>query len=65
MGAVFKKSTNMTGKFRMLNVSDGEFINSDGEIIPVAKYIEDAFGSTPFDLSVSAKDDEEIISVEE
>lgn len=56
----FKKSTTISGKFKLLTADNGVFINQDGEEVPVADLIEQAMGSTPFDLSVSTKSEEEV-----
>ena len=56
----FKKTINISGKFKLLTADSGRFINEDGEEVPVANLIEQAMGSTPFDLSVSTKSEEEV-----
>lgn len=57
----FKKTINISGKFKYLTIADGgKFINEDGEEVPVAELIEQAMGSTPFDLSVSTKTEEDV-----
>ncbi len=56
----FKKTINISGKFRLLTADGGKFINEDGEEVPVAELIEQAMGSTPFDLSVSTKTEEDV-----
>ena len=57
----FKKTINIQGKFRLLTADGGKFINTEtGEEVPVADLIEQAMGSTPFDLNVSTKSEEDI-----
>jgi len=57
----FKKSTNISGKFKYMTAVEGKFINHEtGEEVPVAQMIEQAMGATPFDLNVSAKDEEDL-----
>ena len=58
----FKKTINISGKFKYLTIADGsKFINTEtGEEVPVAELIEQAMGSTPFDLSVSTKTEEDV-----
>jgi hypothetical protein len=58
---IFKKTTNINGKFKYMTASSGKFINPEtGEEIEVASMIEQAMGDQPFDLAVSAKDEEDI-----
>lgn len=56
----FKKTINISGKFKYMTAAAGRFINEDGEEVPVAELIEQAMGSTPFDLSVSTKTEEDV-----
>jgi hypothetical protein len=57
----FKKTTNVTGRFKYMTASSGKFVNPEtGEEIAVAEMIEQAMGQQPFDLSISAKDEEEL-----
>jgi len=56
----FKKSTTISGKFKLLTADGGRFVNEDGEEVPVAELIEQAMGTAPFDLSVSTKTEEEV-----
>lgn len=58
----FKKTINISGKFKYLTIAGGgKFVNTEtGEEVPVAELIEQAMGSTPFDLSVSTKSEEDI-----
>ena len=56
----FKKTINISGKFKLMTANGGQFVNQDGEVVPVAEMIEEAMGTTPFDLSVSTKTEEEI-----
>lgn len=56
----FKKTINISGKFKYMTATEGKFINEDGEEVPVAELIEQAMGSTPFDLSVSTKTEEDV-----
>lgn len=58
----FKKTTNISAKFKYLTIADGgKFVNTEtGEEVPVADLIEQAMGSTPFDLNVSTKSEEDI-----
>lgn len=62
MAGVFKKSTSITGKWKEINVQDGEFYDDEtGEIIPVAKILEEKYGNgITFSLTTSAKTEEEI-----
>lgn len=62
MNNYFKKTTNISAKFKYLTIaSGGKFINTEtGEEIPVADLIEQAMGDTPFDINVSAKTEEEV-----
>lgn len=58
---IFKKTTSINGKIKFLTASSGKFINPEtGEEIEVASMIEQAMGDQPFDLAVSAKDEEDI-----
>lgn len=57
----FKKTVNISGKFKYMTAADGKFVNTEtGEEIPVAEMIEQAMGSTPFDLNVTSKLEEEL-----
>ena len=57
----FKKTTNINGKFKYMTASSGKFVNPEtGEEIAVAELIEQAMGQQPFDLSVTAKDEEDL-----
>ena len=57
----FKKTINISGKFKYMTAADGKFINTEtGEEVPVADLIEQAMGNTPFDLSVSTKTEEDV-----
>lgn len=57
----FKKTINISGKFKYMTAAEGKFVDIEtGEEIPVAEMIEQAMGTTPFDLSVSAKTEEDI-----
>lgn len=56
----FKKSLNISGKFKLLTADSGRFLNETGEEVPVAEMIEQAMGSAPFDLSVSTKTEEDL-----
>lgn len=60
--ANFKKSITTNGKFKMLAVENGIFLDTEtGEQIPVADILENVYGSgQPFDLSVTQKSDDEI-----
>ena len=60
--ANFKKSITTNGKFKMLAVENGIFLDTEtGEQIPVAEILENVYGSgQPFDLSVTKKSDDEI-----
>lgn len=62
MAGVFKKSTSITGKWKEINVQDGQFYDDEtGEIIPVAKILEEKYGNgIAFSLTTSAKTEEEI-----
>ena len=57
----FKKSVSINGKFKYMTASSGKIVNPEtGEEIAVAELIEQAMGQQPFDLSVTAKDEEEL-----
>ena len=57
----FKKTTTISKKFKMLTADNGSFLDIEtGEVVPVAEMIKQAMGTTPFDLSVSTKTEEEI-----
>lgn len=56
----FKKTVNINGRWKLLTANGGQFVNQDGEIVPVAEMIQEAMGTTPFDLNVSTKTEEEI-----
>jgi len=56
----FKKVTTTSGKFKLLTANGGKFINEDGEEINLAEQLEQAYGNTPFDISTSAKVEEEV-----
>lgn len=62
MSNYFKKTTNISAKFKYLTIaSGGKFINTEtGEEIPVTEMIEQAMGTTPFDLSITTKSEEDI-----
>lgn len=56
----FKKTVNISGRWKLLTADGGRFVNEDGEEVPVAELIEQAMGAAPFDLSVSTKTEEEV-----
>jgi hypothetical protein len=56
----FKKTINISGRFKMMTADGGKFFNQDGEEVQVATLIQEAMGTTPFDLNVSTKTEEEI-----
>jgi hypothetical protein len=56
----FKKTVNINGRWKFLVADGGRFVNQDGEVVPVAEMIQEAMGTTPFDLNVSTKTEEEI-----
>lgn len=56
----FKKTVNINGRWKLLTANGGQFVNQDGEVVPVAEMIQEAMGTTPFDLNVSTKTEEEI-----
>ena len=56
----FTKTTTISKKFRLLTADGGRFIDENGEVVPVAEMIQEAMGTTPFDLNVSTKTEEEI-----
>lgn len=57
----FKRTTNINGRFKYMTASSGKFVNPEtGEEVAVAEIIEQAMGEKPFDLTVSAKDEEEL-----
>lgn len=60
--ANFKKSITTTGKFKMIAVENGIFVDTEtGEQIQIAEILEDVYGSgQPFDLSVTQKSDDDI-----
>lgn len=61
MSVKFSKNGSITGKFKMLNTADGQFIDQEtGEVIPVANMIQIAMEGQPFDMTVKASTDEEI-----
>lgn len=57
----FKKTTNVSGKWKFLTAVEGKFVNPDtGEEIPVAEMIEQNMGATPFDLTVNSKSEDDL-----
>lgn len=54
-----KKSTQISGKYKVIAVSGGNFIDYEtGEVINVADELERLYGQNPFSLSTSLKLDE-------
>lgn len=60
--AEFKRSINTSGKFKMLCVQDGIFLDSEtGEQLAAANILEEVYGTgQPFDLSTTQKSDDAI-----
>ena len=57
----FKKTTNISGKWKFLTAAEGRFIDTEtGEEIPVAEIIEQNMGATPFDLTVNSKSEDDL-----
>ena len=56
----FKKTTTVTGRWKYMTASGGKFIDQDGEEVNIAEQLEQAYGNVPFDISTSAKAEEEV-----
>lgn len=60
MDYTVKKGSTITGKFKMLNVNGGVFVDEDGTIVPIADIIESAMEGRTFDLTATSKVEEEV-----
>lgn len=58
----FKKSINIAGKYKALNVTEeGTFVDVEtGEALDLAEQLYQIYGENPFSLSTSYKDDIEL-----
>ena len=56
----FKKTTTVAGRWKYMTAANGKFINEDGEEVNIAEQLEQAYGNIPFDISTSAKIEEEV-----
>lgn len=59
--ASFKRSVNLSGKFKGLMIVEGNFVDTEtSEIIDVADILGKVYGNNAFDLSTSYKSDEDV-----
>lgn len=59
--AQFKKTTNITGKYKTISVVGGQFVDFEtGEQIDLAEQLSSVYGEEPFSLSTSNKVDFDI-----
>ena len=56
----FKKQINYSGKIKGLQIVNGKFVDTDGEIINLAEILASVYGDMSFDLSTTAKSEEAI-----
>lgn len=63
MGAIFKKSESVKGKWKEISCINGSFVDPEtGEEINIAEILEQVYGSnTIFSLSTSNKVDVELV----
>ena len=62
---VVKKKTTWNGKLQKLQISEGKLVDENGEIVEIMDMLQQFYGDKIFDLSVSAKEEEEIEYEEE
>lgn len=59
--AQFKKTTNITGKYKAITVVNGTFVDFEtGEQVDLADQLFSVYGTEPFSLSTSNKIDVDI-----
>lgn len=54
----FKKTEQLNSKIKGMRIMDDNFVNEDGEIVNLVQILKNAYGMTPFDLSVTSKSEE-------
>ena len=62
---VVKKKTTWNGKLQKLQISEGKLVDENGEVVEIMDMLQQFYGDKVFDLSVSAKEEEEIEYEEE
>ena len=60
MSIEVKETVKRDGKLKGCHIVDGNFIDSDGEVIDIVDVLARVYGETPFDLSVTTKTEETI-----
>ena len=54
----FKKTEQLNSKIKGMRVIDNEFVDENGELINLLQILKNAYGTKPFDLSVTSKQEE-------
>lgn len=54
----FKKTEQLNSKIKGLRIIDNAFVDEDGENVNLLQILKAAYGMTPFDLSVTSKQEE-------
>ena len=62
---IVKKKTTWNGKLSKLQIHENNIIDENGEIVDLIDYLEQFYGDKVFEISVSAKEEEELEYEEE
>ena len=62
---VVKKKTTWNGKLKDLQIHEGKIVDEHGEIVDLIDYLEQFYGDKLFEITVSAKEEEELEYEEE
>ena len=57
---VVKKKTTWNGKIQKVQVSEGKLVDEYGEIVELMDMLQQFYGDKVFDISISAKEEEDI-----
>lgn len=57
---VVKKKTTWNGKIQKVQVSEGKLVDEYGEIVELMDMLQQFYGDKVFDVSISAKEEEDI-----
>lgn len=60
-----KKKTTWNGKLKDLQIHENNIVDENGEIVDFIDYLEQFYGDKVFEISVSAKEEEELEYEEE
>ena len=61
MGAKFSKTTTTKGMIKNILIQERNFVDEEtGEIVDLIDLLNPIYGCRPFDISTSAKDEEEL-----